>query len=204
MNLDKLKKNYKVGCSKKLSAWRKKLKIFGKGCLRERMLMKSSQEFQKNYWGSTPDGIFNPNGYGICSIRVDGNDALVVFTAIQEARKKIAVNEHKTVLVEVNCTLFEIEAYASCGSVVNCFFYVQQALRKQDSRQSRILVRIRDINIKVLLWLHDSKLEHLKILVENDCRKAFVVFQSLYLEYPTSNGFVVEGVDNPNKSASIS
>ncbi|KAM3343953.1 hypothetical protein P3S68_026043 [Capsicum galapagoense] len=61
MNLDKLKKNYKFGCSKKLYEWRKKLKIFGKGCLRERMLMKSSQEFQKNYWGSTPDGIFNSN-----------------------------------------------------------------------------------------------------------------------------------------------
>ncbi|PHT93640.1 hypothetical protein T459_01522 [Capsicum annuum] len=37
--------------------------------------------------------------YGIRSIHVDGNDALAVFTAVQEARK-IAVNEHKTVLVE--------------------------------------------------------------------------------------------------------
>ncbi|KAM3222308.1 hypothetical protein P3L10_021578 [Capsicum annuum] len=77
------------------------------------------------------DGVVTKGqGYGICSIRVDGNDALAIFTAVQEARK-IAVNEHKPVLVEVNCTLFDIEAYASCGSVVNCFLYVQQALRKQ-------------------------------------------------------------------------
>ncbi|KAF3631527.1 hypothetical protein FXO38_26608 [Capsicum annuum] len=79
-------------------------------------------------WG---DGVVTKvQGYGIHSIRVDGNDALAVFTAVQEARK-IAVNEHKPILVEVNCTLFEIEAYASCGSVVNYFFYVQHALRKQ-------------------------------------------------------------------------
>ncbi|PHT34087.1 hypothetical protein CQW23_25887 [Capsicum baccatum] len=77
------------------------------------------------------DGVVTKGqAYGICSSRVDGNDALAIFTAVQEARK-IAVNEHKPVLVDVNCTLFEIEAYASCGSVVNCFFYVQQALRKQ-------------------------------------------------------------------------
>ncbi|PHT30758.1 putative 28S rRNA (cytosine-C(5))-methyltransferase [Capsicum baccatum] len=38
-------------------------------------------------------------GYGICIIRVDGNDALAVFTAVQEARK-IVVNEHKPVLDE--------------------------------------------------------------------------------------------------------
>ncbi|PHT27945.1 hypothetical protein CQW23_32453 [Capsicum baccatum] len=79
----------------------------------------------------TGDGVVTKGkGYGIHSIRVDGNDALAVFTTVQEARK-IAVNEHKPVLVEVNCTLFEIEAYASCGSVVNCFFYVQHALRMQ-------------------------------------------------------------------------
>ncbi|PHT29514.1 hypothetical protein CQW23_30884 [Capsicum baccatum] len=69
-------------------------------------------------------------GYRIHSIRVDGTDAIAVFTTVQEARK-IVVNEHKPVLVEVNCTLFEMEAYASCGSVVNCFFYVQHALRIQ-------------------------------------------------------------------------
>ncbi|PHU30552.1 Metal tolerance protein 4 [Capsicum chinense] len=38
-------------------------------------------------------------GYGIRSIRVDSNDALAVFTAVQEARK-IVVNEYKPVLVE--------------------------------------------------------------------------------------------------------
>ncbi|KAF3621446.1 hypothetical protein T459_19947 [Capsicum annuum] len=75
-------------------------------------------------------------GYGIRSIRVDDNDALVVFTVVQEARK-ITVNEHKSILVEVNCTLFEIEGYASCGSVINYFFYVQQALRKQSRLQAK-------------------------------------------------------------------
>ncbi|PHT60102.1 Metal tolerance protein 3 [Capsicum baccatum] len=75
-------------------------------------------------------------GYGIRSIRVDSNDALAVFTVVQEARK-IVVNEYKPVLVEVNCTLFEIETYASCGSVVNCFFYVQQALMKQSRLQAK-------------------------------------------------------------------
>ncbi|KAF3682450.1 hypothetical protein FXO37_02323 [Capsicum annuum] len=77
------------------------------------------------------DGVVTKGqGYGIHSIHVDGNDALIVFTIVQEARK-IVVNEHKLVLVDINCTLFDIEAYASCGSVVNCFFYVQHALRKQ-------------------------------------------------------------------------
>ncbi|PHT38005.1 hypothetical protein CQW23_21578 [Capsicum baccatum] len=55
--------------------------------------------------GATPlymagDGVVNKwKGYGILSIRVDGNDALAVFTTVQEARK-IVVNEHKPVLVE--------------------------------------------------------------------------------------------------------
>ncbi|KAF3634715.1 hypothetical protein FXO37_26342 [Capsicum annuum] len=83
------------------------------------------------------DGVVTKGqGYGICSIRVDGNDALAVFTAVQEAQK-IAVNEYKPILVEVNCTFFEIEAYASCGSIINCFFYVQQALRKQSRLQAK-------------------------------------------------------------------
>ncbi|PHT27103.1 hypothetical protein CQW23_33292 [Capsicum baccatum] len=48
----------------------------------------------------TGDGVDTKGkGYGIHSIRVDGNDALVVFTTVQEAQK-IAVNEHKPVLVE--------------------------------------------------------------------------------------------------------
>ncbi|PHT74494.1 hypothetical protein T459_21771 [Capsicum annuum] len=52
------------------------------------------------------DGVVTKGqGYEIRSIRVDGNGALAVFTAVQEAQK-IVVNEHKPVLVEVNCTLF--------------------------------------------------------------------------------------------------
>ncbi|MCD7456167.1 hypothetical protein HAX54_030782 [Datura stramonium] len=46
------------------------------------------------------DGVVTKGqGYGIRSIRVDGNDALAVFTAVHEARK-MAVNEHKPILVE--------------------------------------------------------------------------------------------------------
>lgn len=39
--------------------------------------------------------------YGIRSIRVDGNDALAVYTAIRAARDMV-VQEQKPVLVEVN------------------------------------------------------------------------------------------------------
>lgn len=39
--------------------------------------------------------------YGIRSIRVDGNDALAVYTAIRAAREMV-VHEQKPVLVEVN------------------------------------------------------------------------------------------------------
>lgn len=39
--------------------------------------------------------------YGIRSIRVDGNDALAVYTAIRAAREMV-VQEQKPVLVEVN------------------------------------------------------------------------------------------------------
>ncbi|CAN4115332.1 unnamed protein product [Withania somnifera] len=46
------------------------------------------------------DGVVTKGqGYGIRSVRVDGNDALAVFNAVHEARK-MAVNEHKPVLVE--------------------------------------------------------------------------------------------------------
>jgi 2-oxoisovalerate dehydrogenase E1 component alpha subunit len=38
-------------------------------------------------------------GYGIDTIRVDGNDALAVFSAVTEARRR-AVAESKPVLVE--------------------------------------------------------------------------------------------------------
>ncbi|PHT58855.1 putative CCR4-associated factor 1 -like protein 9 [Capsicum baccatum] len=51
------------------------------------------------------DGVVTKGqGYGIHSIRVDGNDALAIYTAVQEARK-IVVNEHKPILVEVNSRL---------------------------------------------------------------------------------------------------
>ncbi|KAH0673613.1 hypothetical protein KY284_024700 [Solanum tuberosum] len=46
------------------------------------------------------DGVVTKGqAYGIRSIRVDGNDALAVFTAVHEARK-MAVTEHKPILVE--------------------------------------------------------------------------------------------------------
>lgn len=54
------------------------------------------------------DGVVTRGeAYGIRSIRVDGNDALAVFTAVHEARK-MAVNEHKPVLIEVTLILLRI------------------------------------------------------------------------------------------------
>ncbi|PHU04370.1 hypothetical protein BC332_25192 [Capsicum chinense] len=109
MNLDKLKKNYKSGCSKKLSAWRKKLRILGKesnGDLSEELtfaksrlarLEASLRKAEETKKVTARD--INFQSYGIRSIRVDGNNALAIFTAVQEARR-IAVNKHKTVLVE--------------------------------------------------------------------------------------------------------
>lgn len=38
--------------------------------------------------------------YGIRSIRVDGNDALAVYSAVRAARE-MAINEHRPILVEV-------------------------------------------------------------------------------------------------------
>ncbi|PHT29516.1 hypothetical protein CQW23_30886 [Capsicum baccatum] len=57
-------------------------------------------EFSVGVWSLHGDGVVTKGkGYGIHSIRVDGNDSLVVFTTVQDARK-IAFNEHKPVLVE--------------------------------------------------------------------------------------------------------
>ena len=39
--------------------------------------------------------------YGICSIRVDGNDALAVYSAVHTARE-IAIREKTSVLMEVH------------------------------------------------------------------------------------------------------
>lgn len=47
------------------------------------------------------DGIVvKGRAYGIRSIRVDGNDALAVYTAVQAARE-MAISEKRPVLVEV-------------------------------------------------------------------------------------------------------
>lgn len=51
------------------------------------------------------DGIVvKGQGYGIPSIRVDGTDALAVYTAIHAARN-MAISEQRPVLVEVSITL---------------------------------------------------------------------------------------------------
>lgn len=47
------------------------------------------------------DGIVTKGqGYGITSIRVDGNDALAVYNAIRVARE-MAIKQQKPILVEV-------------------------------------------------------------------------------------------------------
>lgn len=46
------------------------------------------------------DGIASRGpGYGIDTIRVDGNDVLAVYSAVKEARRR-AIEENKPVLVE--------------------------------------------------------------------------------------------------------
>lgn len=45
--------------------------------------------------------------YGIRSIRVDGNDALAVYSAVRSARE-MAVTEQIPVLIEVKKTVLEI------------------------------------------------------------------------------------------------
>lgn len=39
--------------------------------------------------------------YGIRSIRVDGNDALAMYSAVHAARE-MAIREHRPILIEVN------------------------------------------------------------------------------------------------------
>lgn len=52
------------------------------------------------------DGIVvKGRAYGIRSIRVDGNDALAVYSAIQAARE-MAISEKRPVLVEVRLNFF--------------------------------------------------------------------------------------------------
>ena len=47
------------------------------------------------------DGVVvKGQAYGVCSIRVDGNDALAMFSAVHAARQT-AVTEHRPVLIEV-------------------------------------------------------------------------------------------------------
>ena len=47
------------------------------------------------------DGIVvRGKAYGVPSIRVDGNDALAVYSAVQEARK-MAIEQQTPVLIEV-------------------------------------------------------------------------------------------------------
>ena len=52
-------------------------------------------------WLITGDGIVvKGQAYGIRSIRVDGNDALAVYSAVRSARE-MAVTEQRPVLIEV-------------------------------------------------------------------------------------------------------
>lgn len=49
----------------------------------------------------TGDGVVvRGQAYGVRSIRVDGNDALAMYSAVCAARK-MAINEHRPILIEV-------------------------------------------------------------------------------------------------------
>jgi len=48
------------------------------------------------------DGVVvRGQGYGIRSIRIDGNDALAIYNAVLEARR-MAVSEKRPILIEVS------------------------------------------------------------------------------------------------------
>lgn len=50
---------------------------------------------------TTGDGVVvKGRAYGIRSIRVDGNDALAMYSAVHEARE-MAIREHRPILIEV-------------------------------------------------------------------------------------------------------
>lgn len=58
--------------------------------------------------GSAGDGVVvRGQGYGVCSIRVDGNDTLAVYHAVRAARR-MAISESKPVLIEVKLKLLQI------------------------------------------------------------------------------------------------
>lgn len=72
------------------------------------------------YYCLSGDGVVvKGRAYGIPSVRVDGNDALAVYTAVKRARE-IAINEHKPVLIEViNCfTSFVRKFWSSPRSLI--------------------------------------------------------------------------------------
>lgn len=50
---------------------------------------------------TTGDGVVvKGRAYGIRSIRVDGNDALAMYSAVHEGRE-MAIREHRPILIEV-------------------------------------------------------------------------------------------------------
>lgn len=51
--------------------------------------------------------VVRGQGYGVCSIRVDGNDTLAVYHAVRAARR-MAISESKPVLIEVKLKLLQI------------------------------------------------------------------------------------------------
>jgi hypothetical protein len=56
--------------------------------------------------------------YGIRSIRVDGNDALAVYSAIKTARS-MAIEESKPILVEVFKLIYCPSIFILCGLTVH-------------------------------------------------------------------------------------
>ena len=60
------------------------------------------------------DGIaVRGQAYGVRSIRVDGNDALAIYSAVHTARQ-MAVNEHRPILIEVSLHLSSSVSVSAC------------------------------------------------------------------------------------------
>lgn len=70
--------------------------------------MKSFLSKEIFLWTMAGDGaVVKGRAYGVRSIRVDGNDALAIFSAVHAARE-MAIGEGRPILIEVKCLSFSI------------------------------------------------------------------------------------------------
>lgn len=64
--------------------------------------------------------VVKGRAYGVRSIRVDGNDALAIYSAVHAARE-MAIGEGRPMLIEVKCLSFSIFLSVMWGMSDWCF-----------------------------------------------------------------------------------